>query len=187
MLFSLGSMAAYGYDPDNGKELWRLDTIGSYTSVMTPGRRRRHRLWPLRLHRGFVCIQARRREGRIRPEEHPLENTKAPSRSSPRSCWSMARIYMMDDQGVAVCLDAKKGKPIWKERVGGEFAASPICNRGKIYFFDKEGKTTIIEASKKFTVVAENKLDEGLWASPAVSGDALYLRTPSSLYCIKNK
>jgi outer membrane protein assembly factor BamB len=97
------------------------------------------------------------------------------------------RIFMTSDDGIAVCVDAKSGKPLWKERLEGEHFASPIDNRGKIYFFGQNGKSTVVEAGAKFKIVAENKLDEGMSASPAVSGDALYLRTENSLYCIKNK
>jgi outer membrane protein assembly factor BamB len=93
---------------------------------------------------------------------------------------------MVGDNGVAVCLDAKKGKQLWKERLDGDHAASPIYAGGKIYFFNQNGKSTVVEAASKFKIVAENELSEGLYASPAVSGDALYLRTPHSLYCIKN-
>jgi outer membrane protein assembly factor BamB len=186
MLFSLGSMAAYGYDPDNGKELWRLDTIGSYTSVMTPVAGDGMVYGRSGCIEGLYAFKLEGAKGEFDPK-NILWKYKSPVPFLSSILLVDGRIYMMDDQGVAVCLDAKKGKPIWKERVGGEFAASPICNRGKIYFFDKDGKTTIIEASKTFTIIAENKLDEGLWASPAVSGDALYLRTTGSLYCIKNK
>jgi outer membrane protein assembly factor BamB len=94
---------------------------------------------------------------------------------------------MVNDNGIAVCVDAKTGKEVWKQRLSGDHAASPISAQGRIYYFDQKGKTTIVEAAPKFKILAENKLDDGFLASPAVSGDALYLRTTKSLYCIKNK
>jgi outer membrane protein assembly factor BamB len=45
----------------------------------------------------------------------------------------------------------------------------------------------VIEAAPEYRVLAENQLDEGLMASPAVSGAALYLRTKTDLYRIENK
>ena len=83
------------------------------------------------------------------------------------------------------CLEAKTGEEIWKERIGGNFSASPIVADGKIYFFDEEGKTTIIEAGRKFKVVGKNELEAGFMGSPAVSGDLLILRTKTHLYRIE--
>ena len=91
---------------------------------------------------------------------------------------------MVNDGGVAACLDAKTGEEIWRKRIGGNFSASPIFASGKIYFFDEDGKATVIEASRNYKVLAVNQLDDGFMASPAVSGNELYLRTRTHLYRI---
>jgi outer membrane protein assembly factor BamB len=88
---------------------------------------------------------------------------------------------------VAACLDAKTGEELWKQRLGGNFSASPIHAKGRIYFFDEKGKCTIIEAAPKYRMLAANSLDDGFMASPAVSGDALFLRTRTSLYRIEER
>jgi outer membrane protein assembly factor BamB len=84
-------------------------------------------------------------------------------------------------------LDAKTGKELWKQRLGGNFSASPIHAKGRIYFFDEKGKATVIEAAAKYQVLAVNSLDDGFMASPAVSGNALYLRTKTALYRIEER
>jgi|TARA_B100000809_G_C14939125_1_gene459739 outer membrane protein assembly factor BamB len=94
-------------------------------------------------------------------------------------------LFMVDDGGIAACVDAKTGKENWKERVGGNFSASPILADGKIYLFDEDGMGTVIEAARKFKVVAQNELDAGCMGSPAVSGDLLIVRTKKALYGIK--
>ena len=55
-----------------------------------------------------------------------------------------------------------------------------------IFFFDQDGKSTVIEAARKYKILAENKLDDGCMASPAVSDNALYVRTRSHLYRIQS-
>jgi len=55
---------------------------------------------------------------------------------------------------------------------------------GNLYFPAENGKTFVVAASPTFTLVAENRLDAGCRASPAVAGDALFLRTTTHLYCI---
>jgi outer membrane protein assembly factor BamB len=94
-------------------------------------------------------------------------------------------LFMIDDGGIATCLEAKSGREIWRERVGGNYSASPISGEGRLYFFSEEGRTAVLEAGRQFKILAENKLDDGFMASPAVSGKALYLRTKKNLYRIE--
>ena len=94
-------------------------------------------------------------------------------------------LFMVDDGGVATCVEAKTGNQVWKERLGGDYSASPIYGGGKVYFFDQDGKATIVKASREYQVVAVNRLEDGFMASPAVSGGALFLRTKSALYRIE--
>ncbi len=84
------------------------------------------------------------------------------------------------------CLDALSGELVWKKRLGHNFSASLIHANGRIYCFDQEGKTTVIRASRQYEILAENQLDEGFMASPAVSGDALFVRTRTHLYRIED-
>jgi outer membrane protein assembly factor BamB len=188
VLASLGSMALYAYDPDNGKELWRLDKIGSYSGVMRPVAEQGVIYCEIGSNLELLAVKPEKADGVLDPEKCTLWKYKKTVPFMPSILLVDGRIFMTTDGGVAVCLDAKTGKQLWKERLEGDHCASPIDNCGRIYFFGQNGKATIIEAGPKFKVLAENKLDEGMMASPAVSGDALYLRTINNhLYCIKNK
>ena len=60
--------------------------------------------------------------------------------------------------------------------IGGAFELSPSA----------DGQSTIINPGRKFDQVASNTLDDGLMASPAIDGHALYLRTKTHLYRIEN-
>ena len=93
---------------------------------------------------------------------------------------------MIEDSGIASCLNAKTGDPLWQERVGGNYSASPILAGDRIYLPSEEGKTVILEASGTFKILAENQLDTGCMGSPAVSGNALFLRTKTHLYRIEH-
>jgi outer membrane protein assembly factor BamB len=185
VLISLGSMALYGYDPLTGQERWRMDAIGSHSGACRPvvG----HGLV-------FVPMGAGGELWAIRPDGQGLV-------TDTHLAWKIKRgvprrpslllvddlLFMVDDSGVASCVEAKTGKEVWKERLGGNFSASPIHCAGKIYFFDQDGQSTIIEASRQYKVVAVNRLDAGFMASPAVSGPALFLRTKTDLYRIEDK
>ena len=82
---------------------------------------------------------------------------------------------MVDDGGIAVCVEAKTGKEVWKTRLGGNYSASPVYADGKIYFFDEDGKSTIIEPGREYKKIAGNELEGGCMASPAISGKALFM------------
>jgi outer membrane protein assembly factor BamB len=75
----------------------------------------------------------------------------------------------------------------WTERLNGEFTASPVYADGNIYLSNQTGKTIVVKAAAEYEPVATNELDAGCMASPAVSGDALLLRTKTHLYCIGKK
>ena len=74
---------------------------------------------------------------------------------------------------------------VWRRRVGdgGSHWASPVHAGGKIYFCSDEGDVAVIAATREFQVLAENHLADGIMASPAITGDALVLRSRSHLYC----
>ncbi len=94
------------------------------------------------------------------------------------------RIYMVNNTGVLTCLNALTGKPIWVERIGGNFSASPLFADGKIFFASEEGLTTIIKPGDKFEKMAENELPGQHMGSPVPVGSTLLLRTDSALYRI---
>ena len=96
-------------------------------------------------------------------------------------------LFMVSDGGVATCLDAKTGKQKWSERLNGQYTASPVSAAGLIYFSNETGKSTVIKAAAEYEVVAENTLEAGCMASPAVVGETLVLRTKTHLYAIAEK
>jgi outer membrane protein assembly factor BamB len=92
---------------------------------------------------------------------------------------------MTTDLGILTCLDAASGKELWRERLSGNYAASPTLADGKIYLFSEEGNATVIAPGDAFQTVAANQLDGRILASPAFADGAIYLRTDSHLYRIE--
>lgn len=109
-------------------------------------------------------------------------------RNVPRMASPIAvegRLYMVSDNGIATCLDAATGKRIWMQRIGGAHCASPVFAGGRIYFFDREGRSVVVAPGPQFRELASNRLAAGFMASPAVVGNALILRTETHLYRIE--
>jgi outer membrane protein assembly factor BamB len=94
-------------------------------------------------------------------------------------------IYFASDRGIATCLNARTGEEHWVQRIGKRFWASPLYADGKIFFFDTNGTTTVIEPGQKFKELSVNKLDGKMYATVAAVDGAIVLRTDKALYCIR--
>jgi outer membrane protein assembly factor BamB len=185
VLISLGSMALYGYEPETGKELWRVESVGSHSGAGRPVTGHGLVFSPLGYTGGVWAV---RPDGRgVISDTHVVWKYPTTSPKRPSMLLVGDWLFLVDSSGVAVCLEAKTGKELWKHRLGGNYSASPIDAAGRIYFFDENGKSTVIEAAPKYREIAVNRLDDGFMASPAVSGDALYLRTKKALYRIEER
>ena len=183
ILVSLGSMAMYGYDPMTGKELWRLEDRSGFSSSTRPVVGHGLVFFPTGFPTGeLVAVRLASRSDASNPQVAWRFARGAPEKPSLVLAGDL--IVMVDDGGIATAVEAKTGEMVWRARVGGTHSASPLLADGRVYFFDEDGKTTVIEAGRTFKMLAENRLDEGFMASPAVAGRALILRTRTHLYSI---
>jgi outer membrane protein assembly factor BamB len=98
-------------------------------------------------------------------------------------------LYVIADNGVASCFDAKTGASVWTQRVGGAFSASPIHADGAVYLQAEDGTCTVLKPGREYKEIAKNKLDGGAEtkATPAIAGKSIFIRTESSLYRIDAK
>ena len=191
ILLSQGSKALYAYVPSSGDELWRVEERTSYSGATRPV-----------IGHGLVFVPSGFASGQvlaIRPGK-PGENLDAkapqPTGMQLQVVWKTSRnapkkpallllgdlIYAIEDNGVATCWEALTGNAVWSERIGGHYSASPLAAGGRIYLFSEDGKTTVLAAGREFKKLAENQLGDGFMASPAVSGEALFLRSRTQLY-----
>ena len=106
---------------------------------------------------------------------------------TPSGLIHAGKAYLVHDTGVLTVLDAKSGKQVYKVRVGGgghTFSASPVGVGPHVLFLTEEGVTFVLDTGDQYKEIAKNDLAEMSLASPAVAGDALYVRTASKLYKI---
>jgi outer membrane protein assembly factor BamB len=183
LLVSGGAKATFGYDPRTGKEQWRVryddwsvapvpvsqDGVAYIvTGLMHP------ELWAVKTD-GSGDVTESGVLWRIK--------TSVPKSASPLLVDGL--IYMVNDDGVASCVEAASGEVVWKKRIGGRHWASPIYAADRLYFFSDDGETTVLAPGREFKELATNTLNDGFMASPAVSDGAFFLRTKSQLYRIE--
>ena len=182
-LVSPGAVGTVAYDPLTGAELWKVQH-GGYNAAARP--LYSHGLVILSTEGGLKLLAVRPDgTGDVTKTHIAWSYGKAtPTRPSPLIVQD--HLYIVSDAGIVSCLDVKTGQATWTERMGGRHSASPIHADGRIYFFDEENKSRVIEANpQQFRLLAENPLDGGCMASPAVIGDAFILRTKTHLYRIE--
>ena len=96
------------------------------------------------------------------------------------------RIYLIKNGGMLSCFDAKTGNPFYvQERLDapGNYYASPIAGNGKIYIASVSGKVTVVKAGgDRPEILHQADFGERIFATPALAGDKLFLRTRSTLY-----
>jgi outer membrane protein assembly factor BamB len=183
-LISPSAGATIAYDPTTGRELWRVNhggmnvaarpLLGDGLLFLTTGDSAPFRLLAVRPDG----------QGDVTPS-HVVwrQNRGVPSRSSLLLVDDL--LYMMNEGGMAACLEARTGRPVWQKRLGGEFYASPVYAEGHIYCFNREGAGYVLQAGREPKVLATNRLDDGCMASPAIAGKALYVRTKTHLHRIE--
>jgi outer membrane protein assembly factor BamB len=180
------SPAAYGtqaFDPKTGKELWRV-SHGGMNVASRPLFGHGHLF--LTSGDGGKQLLAVRPDGKGDVTSDHVDWTFSkgvPTRASLVLVDDL--LFMASNDGVAICVEASTGKEVKKVRLGGPMWASPLAADGKVYFFSQDGNSYVLEANREMKLLATNKLDEGFWASPAVAGKALFLRTRTHLYRIE--
>ncbi|MEE2942958.1 MAG: PQQ-binding-like beta-propeller repeat protein [Verrucomicrobiota bacterium] len=173
------------YDLKTGAELWWMPYDG-FSIVGRPSYGNGLFYVVGSIRQDHFCVYAvRPGKGRLSDDQIVWENSKGiPHVPSPLLVGK--QLFVVHDGGVASCLDALTGNEHWRERLGGNHDASPVEISGRIYFCNREGKTTVVAASDQFEVLALNQLDGIFKASPAVSDGALFLRSDTHLYRIES-
>lgn len=181
-----GIQEVNGYDPQTGEELWSVDSkwqVACGTVISHPTQ-------PIvYASGGYPAKQtlAVRADG---SGEILWENNI--------KCYEQSLILVDDcvygfaEGGILYCWDAISGKQLWRQRLEGPESASPVFVDGKLYFTNEKGKTWVVRPNREsFDLIAENQLEEEMFASIAVSGNRLIMRVADlengrkeRLYCI---
>ncbi|MFN6107872.1 MAG: PQQ-binding-like beta-propeller repeat protein [Planctomycetaceae bacterium] len=180
-VISSGADAVVGLVPQTGEEIWKVRYKGGYSVVPRPV-----------TGQGmvFVCtgydsptllaIRLAGARGDVTDSHLAWKLTKrVPLNPSPLLINEL--LYLVSDDGVMSCVEAGSGETVWQQRIGGAYSSSPTWANGRIYVQSEEGETLVIEPGREFHEVARSQVGERTFASYAVAGGAIYLRTESNL------
>jgi outer membrane protein assembly factor BamB len=183
-IVSVGAFRAAAYDAETGKEIWRVSYGEGFSNVPRPV-----------FGHGLVYIAT----GFQQPYLLAVRPDGSGDVTNTHVAWTLQRgapltpspiivgdaLYLVNDNGIASCLDAVTGAARWVQRLGGSYSASPVAVDGRIYFQSEEGVTTVIAPGNEFHQLAMNTLDGDTLASMAVSNGSIFIRSASALYRIR--
>jgi len=204
-VIAVGLGLAVSYDPLEGRELWRLSGLSGqatptplaglgmlFVGTGSQGESNRPMFAVLPGGAGDISLQGE--DGS--PDKDGSSDFVAwthPRASAYTSSPLLydGHLYIVNDNGIASVFDAKSGERLYRARVGGgghTFSASPWAYGGKVFFLSEDGDTFVAKADgETYEEIGMNSLDEMSFASPAISGDSLFLRTQTKLYRITDE
>ncbi len=180
-----GSQWDVSYEPDTGEPIWRANHLNGFSGASRPvfghgmvyvcNGFNSQQLWAIRVDgSGDVT------------DSHVVwkADSQIPKRSSPLLLGD--ELYIISDAGVATCFDARSGETHWRQRISGNYSASPVAVDGRIYISSQEGRVTVIRPGRQFVALAENRIEGRIMASPAIVDRAIILRSDTHLYRIQD-
>ena len=182
-VISPGAFQAIAYEPRTGKEIWRVKYGEGFSNVPRPV-----------YGHGLVFICTGFQEPSllaVRPDGRG-DVTKSKiawklGRAIPRTPSPLLvgdELYIVNDNGVATCIDAKTGEELWRARLDGAYSASPVYADGRIYFLSEDGISIVIAPGRQLKHLATNQLEGSTLASIAISHNSLFIRSATHLYRI---
>ena len=177
-----------GFDPQTGKELWRLSDSRTQVKVPTPIAAGDLVIVTGGYPPGGRPIYAIRPGGSGELTEKALAwktDRGAPYTGTPIMYNGL--LYALTDNGILSAYEPKTGERIYQQRVasGSGFSASPVAAGGRLYLASEDGDVFVVKAGRTYELLATNPMGESLMATPAISGNTIFIRTLTSLVAVK--
>lgn len=100
------------------------------------------------------------------------------------------RLWFVRNGGMVTSYEPATGRVVLDRKrldAGGHYAASPVAAGGRIFAASEAGIISVFEASDTLAVVARADLGERIFATPALVGDTLYVRTEGHVWAFRSR
>ncbi len=178
----MGGNTLDAYDPLTGKQLWYLPGVTGGRTVGGPTIAE-DMVYVVQGKKGPLLAVKLGGKG----EKPRTDIVWREEQGTPDSCCLLASdkwLFALNDDGIAKCFDRANGQLQWKERLKGDYKASPILADARLYCVNTKGICTVLTAGPQFEKLSENAMEEEMLASPAASDGRLYFRGRKSLICV---
>src|SRR5262245_34462046 len=151
-IVAAGTYKVKGYDAQNGSELWSVHGL-EMQCIPSPVTET-NLIYAISGRNNFtLAIRLDDQRGDL-TKSQLVWKAKAGAAYVPSPVCYEGRYYYVEDTGIANCLDALTGKPVWRERLGGQFHASLLAGDGNVYFASMEGAVSVVKAGQQFELLS---------------------------------
>lgn len=188
MMISNGSAICVAYSPDTGREIWRV-VNGAESTISMPISEKGIVYWYSGPELGADGQNTNYMYAVDPDGSGDITNTNVLWKKQERQSQNQmltpvirdGLIYTVTTRNMLMCIDASNGTEVWSTRVTSNYNASPLFINGNVWFFSVKGEVLVLKAGRNYEVVSENKLDAGIWATPAALRNSLIIRTEDAL------
>lgn len=93
--------------------------------------------------------------------------------------------FTLNRAGVVTASKLEDGGLDWQLRLSGPFSATPVAAGGRLYFVSEDGEMQVVDVSgEEGEIVGESEFGQTVLGTPAVRGDAIYVRSDQTLWKI---
>ena len=189
-IFALGADHVTAHDATSGKELWRVGNLNPesnrlFRSIASPVATSKMVIAPYARGKTLTAIQTGGTGDVTR--SHVRWTKSGVSADVPTPIAYQGKVYICNDRGKFSCLDINTGEQLWSQQLPkgrGGFSASPILADGHFYLAREDGTTFVLDNNESGKLLATNKLDGFVTATPVFADGQILLRTFEHLYCI---
>lgn len=171
------------YDPATGEEIWHCRWSAARTAgsvAWNDGCVFASAIYP---EPQVICVRADGR-GDV-TATHLVWRSTGLAADIPSPVCLGDRLFVVRDEGIAVCFDSQTGRTLGKRRIGTHISASPLVTGRSLVVVDEAGTSHFLAGDASLAPVAPSfQLTEAVMASPVFSGNDLLLRTEKHLICI---
>jgi len=176
------------YDLETGKLIWECAGLGANT-IPQPVRQddivfvmsgyQSPRLMAIRLGR----------EGDLTGTDAILWTQTKGNSYTPSPVIYDNKLYVLTDSGTISCYNAKTGEAYYQQvRLPKpySFKSSPVGANGKLYLATENDDVVVLKMGETFEVLATNTMPDQVFIStPAIAAGDIFLRSKTTLFCIR--
>lgn len=175
------------YDAETGKEIWFCPGFnGRGEPTITPNDK--GHFFAVNGLAGDVYAIRGGGMGNVGESHRMWHTPRKTGRDLPSPAVVGNHLLVMAMKGILTCYNTTDGKVEWEDRVGGNFAASPVVVAGRALFVGEDGEVLVIDPAASQHIVSRNPInpaaEEVFRASLAAHDGQWLLRSDKTLYCI---
>lgn len=183
-----GSNRTRSYDLDTGKVIWEVAGLGANT-IPQPVRQG-DLVFLMTGYRNPMLMAVRLgREGDLTGTDAVVWTQTKGNSYTPSPVLFDNKLYALTDSGMLSCYNATTGVPYYHQQrlpKAYSFKSSPVGAGGRLYLASENEDVIVVKMGETFEVLATNTLaDQVFIATPAIAGGEIYLRSRTTLFCIR--